>query len=73
MSLHTWCRQGPHKPSSCAAFMLNSHWGRAARGKKKSCIYVHKVTLVVPYSGPVDCGLPGFSVREPGFPGKKAL
>ena len=35
MSLHTWCRQGPHKPSSCAAFMLNSHWGRAAIGKKR--------------------------------------
>ena len=34
MSLHTWCRQGPRKPSSCATFMLNSHWGRAATGKK---------------------------------------
>ena len=34
MSLHTWCHQGPCKPSSCATFMLNSHWGRAATGKK---------------------------------------
>ena len=36
MSLHTWRCQGPHKPSSCATFMLNSHWGRAATDKKKS-------------------------------------
>ena len=34
MSLHTWRRQGPHKPSSCTTFTLNSHWGRAATGKK---------------------------------------
>ena len=34
MSLHTWHRQGPCKPSSCAAFVLNFHWGRAATGKK---------------------------------------
>ena len=33
MSLHTWHHQGPHKPSSCTTFMLNSHWGRAATGK----------------------------------------
>ena len=33
-SLHTWHCQGPHKPSSCTAFMLNYHWGRAATGKK---------------------------------------
>ena len=33
MSLHTWSHQGPHKPSSCATFTLNSHWGRAATGK----------------------------------------
>ena len=26
MSLHTWHLQGPHKPSSYAIFMLNSHW-----------------------------------------------
>ena len=34
MSLHTWHCQGPRKPSSCATFILNSHWGRAATGKK---------------------------------------
>ena len=34
VSLHTWRRQGPHKPSSCATFTLNPHWGRAATGKQ---------------------------------------
>ena len=34
VSLHTWRRQGPHKPSSCATFTLNPHGGRAAPGKK---------------------------------------
>ena len=47
MSLHLWCCQGPHKPGSCANFMLNSHWGRAATGKKKSCTYAHRVASVV--------------------------
>ena len=27
-------RQGPHKPSSCTSFTLNSLWGRAATGKR---------------------------------------
>ena len=47
MSPHTRHHLGPCKPSSCATFMFNSHWGRAATGKKKSCIYVHKVALVM--------------------------
>ena len=42
MSLHTWRHQGPLKPGSCATFMLNAHWGRAAAGKK-SCVYVLRV------------------------------
>ena len=46
-SLHTWRRQGPRKPSSSATFTLNSHWDRAATGKKKSCVYVHRVALVM--------------------------
>ena len=37
MSLHTWRRQGPRDPGSCATFTLNPHWGRAATGKK-SCV-----------------------------------
>ena len=47
MSLHTWCHQGPHEPSSCTTCTLNSHGGRAATGKKKSCIYAYRVTSVV--------------------------
>ena len=46
MSLHTWRHQGPCKSSSCATFMLNSHWGRAATGKKP-CFYALRVVLVV--------------------------
>ena len=34
MSLHTWRRQGPRKPSICTTFTLNCHWGRAATGNK---------------------------------------
>ena len=34
MSLHTWCLQGPHKPSSYANFMLNSHWVDLPQAKK---------------------------------------
>ena len=40
---------GPCKPSSCATFTFNSHWGRAATGKKekKSCAYTHRVASVM--------------------------
>ena len=73
MSLHTWRHQGPHKPSSYTAFMLNSHWGRAATGKKKkkSLVFMCAGSLLfcLIICGPVDCGLPGFSVRG-GSPGK---
>ena len=34
MTLNTWRHLGPCKPSSCTTFTLNSHWGRAATGKK---------------------------------------
>ena len=48
MSLHTWRHQGPSKPGRCATFALNSHWGRAATGKKIIiCAYVRRVALVV--------------------------
>ena len=50
MSLHTWHCQGLHKPSSCATFMLNSHWGRAARGNKTSCVYALRVPSALSYS-----------------------
>ena len=38
MSLHTWSHHNPRKPSGCTTFMLNSHWGRAATGKKVLCL-----------------------------------
>ena len=47
MSLHTWRLQGLHEPSSCATFTLNSHWGRVATSKKKSCIYTYRVASIV--------------------------
>ena len=65
MSLHTWCHQGPHKSSSCTTFMLNSHWGRAATGKKRlAFMCTGSLRLCPTLCDPVDCGLPGFSVRE---------
>ena len=45
--LSNWCCQSSCDPSSCTTFMLNSHWGRAATGKEKSCVYVSRVTLVI--------------------------
>ena len=56
MSLYTWYCQGPLNPSNCATFKLNPHWGRAATGKKKSCIYAHGVASVVSNSLQ-PCGL----------------
>ena len=50
MSLHTWRRQGPCKPSSCTTLTLSFHWGRAATDKKKnfkSCVYACRVTSVL--------------------------
>ena len=39
--------------------------------KKKSCVYVHRVASgCLTLCHPVDCGLPGFSVRDGGSPGK---
>ena len=61
MSLHTWYRQGSHKPSSCATFTLNSHWGRAATGKKSlASMHTGLLQLCPALCEPVDCGLPGF-------------
>ena len=65
MSLHTWHRQSPRKPNSCAIFTLNSHWGRAATGKK--CLASMRAELLQWWPtlcNPVDCGQPVFSVRE---------
>ena len=65
MSLHTWCHQGPCKPSSCVTFMLNSHRGRAATGiKSLASMHTGSLQSCLILCSPVDCGLPGFSVRE---------
>ena len=64
MSLHTWRCQSPHKLSSCATFMLNSHWGRAATGKKILHLCTQGTLRSCPTPcDPIDCGLPGYSVR----------
>ena len=71
MSLHTWCCQDPGDIHSCATFALNPHWGRAAPGKKKKVLGLCMQSRFSPtVCNPVDCGLPGFSVREGGSPGK---
>ena len=71
MSLHTWHSQGPCKPSSYTTFMLNTHWGRAATGKKSlASMHTGWLLLCLTLSNPVDCGLAGFSVREGSSPGK---
>ena len=65
MSLHTWRHQGPHKPSRCATFTFNSHWNRAATGKK-SCLYALRVALVVSDSWPCRLSFQA-SLQERGF------
>ena len=64
MSLHTWSHQGPCKPSSCTTFMLNSHWGRAATGKRNlASMHAGSLRLCPTLCVPVVCGLPGLSVK----------
>ena len=65
MSLYSWCHQGPRNPSSCATITFNCHWRRADTGGK-SLVFMHAASLwscSTPCNH-VDCGLPGFSVRE---------
>ena len=40
VSLHIWHHQGLCKTSSCTTLTLNSHWGRAATGKKKKVLHL---------------------------------
>ena len=64
MSLHTWRRQSPCKPSSCTTFTLKSHWAELPQAKKKSVSSCTGLLRTCPtLCDPVDCGLPGFSVR----------
>ena len=62
MSQHTWHLQSPSKLSSCATSTLNSHWGRAATGKK-ICMHTGSLQSRPILYDPVNCGLPGFFVR----------
>jgi len=72
VSLHTWSHHGPRKPSGCTTFMLNSHWGRAATGKKSLVSMCTGSLQSCPtLCDAVDCGLPGFSVMEGGSPGQE--
>ena len=72
MSLHTWSHHGPQKPSGCTTFMLNSHWGRAATGKKSlMSMCTGSLQSCPTLCDAVDCGLPGFSVMEGGSPGQE--
>ena len=71
MSPHTWCCQGPYKSNSCTTFTLNSHWGRVATGKKRlASVRAGSLQSCPALCDPVDCGLPGFSVRERCSPDK---
>ena len=46
MSLHTWRRQAPRKPSSHDTFMSIS-LGQSCHRQEKFCVCVRRVTLVV--------------------------
>ena len=71
MSLHTWRHQGPHKPSSCTTFTLNSHSGRAATGKiSLASMRAGSLWSCQTLCDPMDCGLLGFCVMEGDSPGK---
>ena len=51
--------------------MPNSHWGTAATGKKSPVsIRAGSLRSCPALCNPEDCGLPGFSVRDGGSPGK---
>ena len=64
VSLHTWRSQGPHMASSCDAFTLNTHWGTVATDKKcLVSVCAGSLWSCPTLCDPVDCGLPGFSVR----------
>ena len=50
---------------------FNSHWGRAAAGKKcLASMHTGSLQSCPTLCSPADCGLPGLSVREGGSPGK---
>ena len=46
MSLHSWCRQGPHKPSSYDTFTSTLFGAELPQAKKKSYVYACRITSV---------------------------
>ena len=59
---------GSLQAKQLCAFTLNSHWGRAATGQKKVSMHTGSFCSCPTLCAPVDCVLPGLSVR--GSPGK---
>ena len=47
MSLHTWCLQGPYKPSKLCHLHAQLSLGQNRHRQKKSCVSAHRVALVV--------------------------
>ena len=63
--------QGSRQAKQLRHLHIQLSLGQSCHRQKKSCIYVPRVDTVISDSlNPVDCGLPGFSVREGGSPGK---
>ena len=56
---------GSLQAKQMATFTLDSHWGRAATDKKSlASMRTGSLRLCPTLCDPVDCGLPGFSVRD---------
>ena len=69
VSPHSWCCQGPCKPSSCTACILKPHRGRAAPGKKRlASMHTGSLRSCPTLCELVDCGLARLLCRGP--PGK---
>ena len=56
---------GSLQAKQLAAFMLSPHWGRVATGKKSlASMHAGSLRSCLALFDSVNCGLPGFSVRE---------
>ena len=67
MSLHTWHHQRSSKSSRRACYLHTQLlWGQSCHRQKKSLAFMHTRSLQSRPTlfDPVDCGLPGFSVRD---------
>ena len=70
MSLHTWRRQGPRKPRAGPPSPSTLTGAELPQAKKVLRLCMQGHFGCVRLCDPVDCGLPGFSVREGSSPGK---